>query len=105
MVCDTEGGVLAVGRVHDAGRHTAQIRYMAVETAHQRRGLGTLILAELERAASGWGKTTIILHAREGAAPFYRRRGYTVVGRSHLLFGEIRHYLMAKQLTSAGGKD
>jgi ribosomal protein S18 acetylase RimI-like enzyme len=98
MVCDARGQVLAVGRVHDAGGHTAQIRYMAVETAHQRRGLGSLLLRELERAARGWGKTTIILHAREGAVPFYRRHGYGVVKPSHRVFREIRHYLMIKEL-------
>jgi hypothetical protein len=39
-----------------------------------------------------------MLHAREPAVPFYRRHGYRMVAASHLLFGEIRHYLMSKAL-------
>jgi len=40
---------------------------------------------------------TIILHAREIAVPFYERMGFRVTEKSHLLFGEIQHYLMEKK--------
>ena len=98
MVCDTAGRVLAVGRIHDAGDHTAQIRYMAVETGYQRQGLGTQILNQLERAAAAAGYERVILHAREPAVPFYRSHGYRVVAPSHRLFGAIQHFLMSREL-------
>jgi predicted GNAT family N-acyltransferase len=98
MVCDTSGKVLAVGRLHDTDNQTAQIRYMAVETGCEGQGLGTRILEQLEQAALARGTTTVVLHARESALPFYRRRGYRDLGPSHLLFGTIQHYLMSKQL-------
>ena len=98
MVCDTTGKVLAVGRLQDTGDHTAQIRYMAVETGYERQGLGSRILEQLEQAAIARGNTTVVLHARESAVTFYRRHGYRSLGPSHLLFGEIRHHLMSKQL-------
>lgn len=98
MVCDAAGRVLAVGRIHDAGDHTAQIRYMAVETGYQRQGLGTQILNQLERAAAAAGYERVFLHAREPAVPFYRSRGYRVIAPSHRLFGAIRHFLMSREL-------
>jgi predicted GNAT family N-acyltransferase len=39
----------------------------------------------------------VILHAREMAVPFYERMGFQVTEKSHLLFGEIQHYLMQKK--------
>jgi predicted acetyltransferase len=42
----------------------------------------------------GYKKT--ILHAREIALPFYEKLGYRITEKSHLLFGEIQHYLMNK---------
>lgn len=101
MVCDTTGKVLAVGRLHDAGNHTAQIRYMAVEPGYQRQGLGSRILEQLEQAATAGGYSRIILHAREEAVPFYRSRGYRIIAPSHRLFGAIQHYLMSRKLGAA----
>ena len=98
MVCDPCGTVLAVGRLQQIGDDGAQIRYMAVETGYQRQGLGTRILAQLEQAAVAAGCRQVLVHAREPALPFYRSRGYRLVEASHLLFGEIQHYLMTKQL-------
>jgi predicted GNAT family N-acyltransferase len=40
----------------------------------------------------------VILHAREIAVPFYERMGFHVAEKSHLLFGEIQHYLMQKKI-------
>lgn len=98
MVCDTAGRVVAVGRMHDAGDHTAQIRYMAVDTGYQRQGLGSRILQQLEQAAAGAGYDRIVLHARELAVPFYLSRGYRIIEPSHRLFGTIRHYRMSRRL-------
>jgi hypothetical protein len=39
------------------------------------------------------------LQAREKAIPFYERLGYKVVEKTHLLFGEIQHYKMRKEIT------
>jgi hypothetical protein len=40
----------------------------------------------------------MILHAREVALDFYKKLDYELVEKSHLLFGEIQHYLMVKDL-------
>lgn len=89
---------VGVGRLHRVDDTTGQIRFMAVESAFERRGVGTRILAALEEAAHGAGLHSIRLHAREGAAAFYLHHGYRDLGASHLLFGEIRHRLMEKRI-------
>ena len=98
MLCDATGKVLAVGRLHDSDDHTAQIRYMAVDTGYQRQGLGSRILEQLEQAAAAAGYDRIVLHARELAVPFYLSYGYRVIAPSHRLFGAIQHFLMSREL-------
>ena len=98
MVCDAQGQVLAVGRLHRVEGTTAQIRFMAVDTGQQRKGYGSLLLSALEQAARELGLDTIILQARENAVPFYVRHGYQPREKTFLLFDEIQHYLMSKQL-------
>jgi predicted GNAT family N-acyltransferase len=98
VLCDASGKVVAVGRLHRSGDREAQIRYMAVETGYRCQGLGSHILQALEQAAKAGGSSRIVLHARETAVPFYRNRGYRLLEPSHLLFGEIQHVRMIKQL-------
>jgi N-acetylglutamate synthase-like GNAT family acetyltransferase len=99
MVCGRDGKVLAVGRLHRLDEHSGQIRYMAVESACERRGYGTLVVTALEQAAIEIGIENIMLHAREAAVPFYRHHNYRIIEPSFLLFDEIQHYLMTKNLT------
>jgi N-acetylglutamate synthase-like GNAT family acetyltransferase len=103
MVCDQQGAVLGVGRLQRDDDGTGQLRYMAVATACQGRGIGSLLLEALEREARAQGLSTLLLHARENAVPFYAQRGYRLMEPSHLLFGSIQHYKMEKrwQISSA----
>jgi len=99
MVCRRDGKALAVGRLHRLDEHSGQIRYMAVESGCERRGYGTRVLTALEQAAIEIGIEEIILHARERAVPFYQHHGYRTIAPSFLLFDEIQHYLMTKNLS------
>jgi len=92
------GAVVAVGRLHPASPTQGQIRFMAVHPAYQGQGLGRQVVAFLEAEARQRGYTTCILHARDTAVPFYQTVGYEVVGPSHVLFGNIPHFLMRKDL-------
>jgi predicted GNAT family N-acyltransferase len=103
MVCTEQGEVLAVGRLHRADATTGQIRFMAVDSQQQRKGYGSLLLKALEQAARELELTSVILQARENAVPFYRKHGYRVQEKTFLLFDEIQHYLMSKQLGGIGG--
>jgi predicted GNAT family N-acyltransferase len=98
MVCDENNHVIGVGRLHASSNTQGQIRYMAVATTHQGKGIGSLLLTELENIARSQSFESILLHAREVALPFYVHHGYTQLEKSHLLFGSIQHYKMFKAL-------
>ena len=90
---------LAVGRLQFNSTHEAQIRFMAVADDLQKKGLGSQIISALENVAQEKGMQRIILSAREKALQFYKSNGYEIVKETHLLFGEIQHWLMEKELS------
>jgi ribosomal protein S18 acetylase RimI-like enzyme len=92
------GIILGVSRLDSAEREIGQIRFMAVETNQQGKGIGEQLMHQLELIALQRGHKKIILHAREIAIGFYQKLGYELKEKSHLLFGEIQHFLMEKQL-------
>ena len=99
MIIDKKtGNALAVGRLQFNSTHEAQIRYMAVADEFQKKGLGSQIISALEDVSRGKGIQKIILSARENALQFYKNNGYEIVKKTHLLFGEIQHWLMKKEL-------
>jgi GNAT superfamily N-acetyltransferase len=93
-----DGQIVGVGRIHFNSEEEAQIRYMAVETAYQGKGIGSLILKELEEQALREGARYIVLNGRENAVEFYRRNDYRIVERGHTLFGSVEHRKMRKDL-------
>ena len=100
MIIDKKtGNALAVGRLQFNSTHEAQIRYMAVADEFQGKGLGSQITSAREDVAQGKGIQRIILSARENALQFYKNNGYEIVKKTHFLFGEIRHWLMQKQIS------
>ena len=96
MVIDNHEVVIGVGRLHFNSICEAQIRYMAVALAQQRKGVGLLLLNALERRAVDLGAARIVLDARENALRFYRKQGYEVEGPGHTLFNSIPHVKMKK---------
>ena len=52
----------------------------------------------LEEEARRRGALRVQLDSRESAVPFYEKNGYAVVAESYLLWGEIPHFLMVKEL-------
>jgi len=89
---------VAVGRLHFNNQNEGQVRYMAVDEHHRGKGYGTVMLQELEKIAKQNQRSTMMLEAREKAIPFYERNGYSVARKSYLLFGEIQHFTMYKEL-------
>ena len=101
MIIDEETRyAIAVGRLQFNSIHEAQIRYMAVADDLQGKGLGRQIISALEDVARGKSIQRIILSARENALQFYKNNGYEIMKKTHLLFGEIQHWLMEKELTT-----
>jgi predicted GNAT family N-acyltransferase len=98
MVYEKDKIPVGVGRVHFNSAEEAQVRYMAVEEDQQGKGIGAIILKELERSAAQKGAKIIMLNARDNAVTFYEKYGYEVVKKSHTLFDSIPHFEMRKEL-------
>ncbi|MBW1933663.1 MAG: GNAT family N-acetyltransferase [Deltaproteobacteria bacterium] len=97
MVCIGDE-VIGVSRLHFNSDEEAQIRYMAVDERYRRKGIGTMMLKELEGRAREKGARYVVLNARENAVDFYRKNGYTVVEKTYTLFNSINHFKMRKFL-------
>jgi ribosomal protein S18 acetylase RimI-like enzyme len=96
MVCEVDGIPIGVGRANFNSENEAQIRSMAVEQEWQGKGIGSLILKELEKIVASKGAEKIILHARDNAVAFYEKHEYKIIKESYTLFGVIPHFLMEK---------
>ena len=98
MVVDPAGQIMGVGRLHLNTPQQAQIRFMAVETREQRKGIGKKLLQALEAKAREWGAAEIVFDARANIAGFYKRYGYVTLAPGHTLFDSVHHYKMHKYL-------
>lgn len=74
-----------------------QLRQMAVRENLQRSGVGKEIVDYAERESVKNGFTTMMMHARKTAVPFYERLGYTIIGEEFLEVS-IPHFEMRKSL-------
>jgi ribosomal protein S18 acetylase RimI-like enzyme len=88
----------AAGRAHFNSDREAQIRYMAVDPYYQNTGIGSSLLADLEKRVRTRGASYITLNSRESAIGFYRKNGYRIVGKAGVLFGTVKHVKMRKDL-------
>jgi len=98
MVCEVDGIPIGVGRAHILSEDEAQIRSISVEPEWEGKGIGTIVLKELEKIVTSKGAKRIIIHARNSAVEFYKKYGYKEVEPSYTLFDEIEHTLMEKTI-------
>ncbi len=98
MVLSDPGEVLGVARLQFNTPQTAQVRFVAVANEAQGKGVGRKLMEHLESVAKEKGAKEMVLDARENAVPFYKKLNYQILEKSYLLFGEIQHYRMAKNL-------
>ncbi|MFT7344271.1 MAG: putative GNAT family N-acyltransferase [Lentimonas sp.] len=90
--------LLGIARLDKSTDKISQTRFVTVEENCERKGYGRLIMRACENEARRNGYEKMILHARENAVPFYKSQGYDEVKKTHVLFGQIQHYLMEKNL-------
>jgi len=100
IMATNNGHLMGVGRMQFNTEDEAQIRYMAVEKEYEGNGIGRMIVNTLEQEAINKNVSTIILDAREPAVGFYQKLGYSIEKKSYVLFDEIQHFRMIKQLTA-----
>ena len=93
-----DGKMLAIARLDKVSETVCQARFVAVESDQQGKGLGKRIMEAVEEHGKASGFSTLVLHARDYALPFYQKLGYTLVGPSYKLFDVLQHYEMVKEL-------
>lgn len=98
LMTDLNNRAVATGRLQINSPDEGQLRSMAVSPDLQGKGLGTLMVEEIEKEARKRNLKRIILDARENAVEFYKQNGYEVIDTSYLLFGIIPHFKMTKTL-------
>ena len=81
MVCEIDGIPIGVGRAHFITDNEAQIRSISVEEEWSGKGIGTIVLKELEKIVTAKGAKRIIIHARNNAVEFYKKNGYKACKR------------------------
>lgn len=77
--------------------HTLQLRQMAVKRNLHHTGIGTAIIQFAEKFAKEKEYKKIVMHARNGVIPFYKKCGYEVYGALFTEVG-IAHQTMMKTL-------
>ena len=98
IMATNNGNVMGVGHMQFNTEDEAQIRYMAVEKKYEGNGIGRMIVNTLEQQARKKNVGTVILDAREPAVGFYQKLGYKIEKKSYVLFNEIQHFRMTKQI-------
>ena len=94
-VVKIDNQIIGVGRLHFIDDNNAQIRYMAVEDNFRGSGVGKLIVDEFVKISENRNTKKIILYARESIINFYKRIGFDIVRKAHIL-KNIQHFLMEK---------
>ena len=94
----SKGEILGVGRLHDINNESCQIRYMAIKSRYRNFGIGKSIIINLINKAQKKSKKNIILHSREHTISFYKKNGFVLIKKTHLLLDKIQHYLMQLNL-------
>ena len=90
--------ILGVCRLQFNSKEEAQIRFMAVLEEFRGNNVGRKLLDYAEKKSKSKGAKKVILHARSTAVNFYKKCNYSEVEKSYLMWGEIQHYLMQKQI-------
>ncbi len=77
----------------------AKLRQMAVAASHQRRGVGSILIGNIERVLQDRQFQMIRLHARENAVEFYEKLGYRKRGPRFIEVG-VPHWKMTKSIAA-----
>jgi predicted GNAT family N-acyltransferase len=98
MAVNRNNDILGVCRLQFNSTEEAQLRFMGVAENTQGLGIGRKLIGYAEERAKKEGASRMILHAREIAVDFYKKCGYSIVEKSYLMWEEIQHYLMEREL-------
>lgn len=100
VVLNEQGRIVAAGRVHFNIAEEAQIRHIAVHPEYRDKGVGKLILAELEKVAKEMGAIRAITISRETSIEFFAAAGFVMEKQATNELGLLKRHQMVKQLNA-----
>jgi predicted GNAT family N-acyltransferase len=98
FVALSDGKIVGTARVRFPSPEYAKVERMAVLKEFRYCGVGTGILARVEKELKARRVPVAVLHAQITAAPFYESRGYKSVG-AHFYEAGIEHSKMKKKIS------
>ena len=99
MIRNTQGEVIAVGRVHMNTAEEAQIRHIAVHKDLQGKGLAKMIMSALESVARAEGAVRMVTNSRKLSVAFFASCGFEVVKEASNELGTLERQQMVKRLS------
>jgi predicted GNAT family N-acyltransferase len=97
-----EESLIACAVVVPLSIRQTKLRQMVVDSAFQKRGIGSRLIHGIERELRGRGFIEVELNAREAAVPFYQRLGYEIEGDSFIEVS-IPHFKMKRSIALSSG--
>ena len=89
FVAEEDGEVLGFATIVAHEGNDAELDGIFVEPAAWRRGIGTLLLRQIEREAHAWQASRLHVIANRQVAGFYTANGFTVVGETKTELGPV----------------
>ncbi len=99
MIRDSQGLVVAVGRIHMNSSDEAQVRHIAVSKEQQGKGLAKMIMASLEAVAIAEGAVRLVTNATQVALPFFTSVGFEPSDDGASELDKQQRQQMVKRLT------
>jgi len=96
--------IIGCATLHRKTASEYQLRGMAVEKAHQSRGVGAILLAEAEKIAAENRAETIWANCRTPAVPFYKKHGWQTISDEFVVETAGPHFKMSKSLKLEGSR-
>jgi len=97
-VNDETGELLGCVKLFEKEPGVAWVSHLAISDRHQRKGIGKLLLAHVEKVAREAGDTRIGCLSRLNTTDYFKKSGYTISGLPTHYFGTTQVVWMEKNL-------
>ncbi|WP_133470687.1 bifunctional GNAT family N-acetyltransferase/hotdog fold thioesterase [Paraglaciecola marina] len=98
LIRNSQGEVIAIGRVHMNTAEEAQVRHVAVEKDYQGKGLASMLVSSLESVARAEGAVRIVTNSTQVSIPFFQSVGFEIESETPKELGEQQRQQMVKRL-------
>lgn len=98
LVRDAQGGAIATGRLTDKGNGTGKVERVAVYEAYRGKGVGRLLLEQMETEAKVLGFQRLTIHSQEYCLAFYQKQGFQVIDPTVFYEADLPHIALEKSI-------